>query len=155
MVTCEKSWTWWLYLESFFRASRMISCCSSMTSTVAPRGPSRTSSASSSFNLERKTNSVVAQRCFSETLMRQVALKIRPYLLRNYSNWQQWMNNSPGFDVFDLPGELLAVPGHSRALGLSRQNFVFLFVESVLELMQRRRTIVVRFRFADWDLETQ
>ena len=59
------------------------------------------------------------------------------------------MNNLPGFDVFDLPGELLAVPGHSRALGLSRQNFVFLFVESVLELMQRRRTIVVRFRFAD------
>ena len=45
------------------------------------------------------------------------------------------MNNLPGFDVFDLPGELLAVPGHGRALGLSRQNFVLLFVESVLELM--------------------
>ena len=77
---------------------------------------------------------MLLKRC-QETSMRQVALKIRPYLLRNFSNWQQWMNNLPGFDVFDLPGELLAVPGHSRALGLSRQNFVFLFVESVLELM--------------------
>ena len=60
------------------------------------------------------------------------------------------MNNLPGFDVFDLPGELLAVPGHSRALGLSRQNFVLLFVESVLESTQRRGGfVVVDLRFPD------
>ena len=60
---------------------------------------------------------------------------------------------SPGLDLLDFPGKLFTVAGHRRALGLSRQNFVLLFVESVLESTQRRGGFaVVDLRFPDWDL---
>lgn len=46
-------------------------------------------------------------------------------------------NGSPGFNFLDFSGKLFAVSRHGGALGLSRQKFVLLFVESFFESIQR------------------